>query len=858
MAFAARLGDLTADLLTSLTQLSSETDPDSFHAKCDGILRTLKSHPYTRTNQFEVQHSLDGLDERFRVNNRDDLADALAQRLRAFQSQPSKWHPEALSFLLELSDQPTFKARLSDLDALRRRETEPRRPLRWEDISKEDGWDDDEDENLWKSAYQSNESTDGDDDEEAVDEETEDDDDDGGDVSGHSGHTTIPSDEELVGRSTQHLVVHTEKPAVFNAVLEAQKWRVTSPSEDPLGRVRRIAVPEVQAMREILFMLQGLDCTLFSRRGAVDPKYQLENMAWETHAALMATYADHGRQLHILHRFVNRSQSVPHLQALQDCITKRLGDFARKLSSIQSHLISPNEDVVVSLLALNEEILPFLGPLFALARIIAMVEERDKAETFLYLELLFDATSMAQLAGELDIYHYLARVFVDCFGVYLRNIRHWMDEGTLLPTNELFFITEASSDLSLSGTWQDKFALRKMPDGRLHAPSFLQPAAEKIFTAGKNTVVLRLLGTAGAVRYRHEEDEPPLDYDAICPAGFELAPFADLFSTAFDRWIQSKYRTTSATLKKALVGDWAMLHTLDAMQTLFLMSDGSAATTFCERLFRLMDMNPASWSDSYGLTAAGHEAFSSLVDANRLSIGVEAAGCDLSASQVQSSVKMAPASVAISYKLPWPLRMVITKKSTKQYRSVFTLLLQIRRAMYALHKPKILENLGTDGDGWQVRALFYSSRSQLLWFCNSLQTYLVTLVLEPACSKMRADLAAADGIDDMIAAHADAMKQMVDQACLGSNLKPIREAMLDVLDLAITLEHGRARALEPEEGDAGRPYGELLRDIEQHFHRHLNLICGGLRRVARESNNAQSAKWDFLADMLQAGNVGEA
>lgn len=742
--------------------------------------------------------------------------------------------------LLELSDQPTFKTRLSDLDALGQEEEAADAALRWEDIAREDGWD--QDANLWETVSYSDDSAD-----EVLEDRPAD----------ESEATSILGDEPSAGRSAEEFIIHPEDRSALDSVLKAQEWRGESPPEDSSGHTRKIAVSEAQILREVLFMLQGLECTLFDHRGFAIPTFQQANMAWETHKALMSTFTEFGRQLGILRSFASQPETVPHLQALQDCISRRLRSLDCKLSDIQSRLASPKDEVVVSLMATRVDLLPWLEPLFALSDIIARVQVAPGLETFHYLELMFDETSMAQLTGRRDTCEFLARIFGECFNVYLRPIRHWMDEGKLLPGNELFFVCEESGNVPLSNTWQGRFKLRNTTDGRLHAPKFLQPAAHKIYNAGKNIVVLRLLGNHGTTLHRQVHDEPPLEYDTICPQGFELAPFADLFGAAFDQWVQSKYRKTSMTLKHALFGDWGLSSALDALKTLYFMSDGSAAASFSDGLFFKLDVLKSGWHDRYALTAAGHEAFASLVDTNRLSISVDAAGKRLPASQARASVKTALASVKINYRLQWPVRMIVTDESMAHYQSIFTLLLQTKRATHILQKAKILQHYWTDHKNWDERALFYASRSRLLWFCTTIQTYLATLVLEPIDHQMRRDLHAAEDIDAMIAVHANAMKQMVDQACLGSRLTPIREGILDMLDLAIRLEHGRTRASEAgTEGDK-ESYLGILGEIKAEFDRQLRFICGGLRSVARASGNAQSAKWDILADMLQAGDANE-
>ncbi|KAJ6438628.1 gamma-tubulin complex component GCP5 [Purpureocillium lavendulum] len=845
MAFAARLGPLTEELVQSLTQLAPQTDPKRFNATRDAALRALRSHSYLRTNQFDVENSLDGLEERFRVNHRDALADALRERRNALLQYPSKWHPEVLSLLLELSDQPTFNTRLGDVESLRPDDQQgAAAPLRWEDLAREDGWDQDAD--LWKTISYSDDSAD-DGYEEASSEESD--------------ATSIPNSSERAGRLARDFIVHPQDKITLEVVQRAQAWRNTAPP-DHAGQSRKVATSEAQVVREALFMLQGLDSTLFDHKGSVVTTFQLNNLAWETHGALMNTFSAFGRQLRVLRSFVSRPERVPHLQALQDCISRRLRGLDAKLSEVQSRLASPRDEVLVSLIAVRSELLPWLEPLFALSNIITQVQDVSGTGTFHYLELMFDEAGIAQLTGKLDTYKFLAEAFIECFNIYLRPIRHWMDGGSLLSGYEVFFITEPASDVSMCDTWQDRFEVRRLADGSLHAPKFLKPSVNRIYNAGKNIVVLRLLGKQSSTPSLQAETEPPLDFKTICPPGFELAPFADMFDAAFNRWIQSKYRKTSTTLKSALFNDWGLGTSLDALQALFLMSDGAAAGEFCENLFARMDTTTA-WHDRYGLTAAGSEAFAGLVDINRLSISVDTAGRELPTRQVIGSVKLSLPHVRISYKLPWPVQMIVTRDSMDHYQNVFTYLLQIKRALYVLHGPKILENLRTDHENWDERSLFYSSRSKLLWFCSTLQTYLATLVLEPVWRQMRRDLDAAEDLDGLIAIHARAMKEVVDESCLGSRLAPIHEGILDVLDLALTLEHGRRSQRSASPGSPPTQQGDealhrtALRQVSADFDRHLRFITGGLRSVARASSSARSAKWDTLADMLQTGELAD-
>ncbi|KAM5342637.1 hypothetical protein ACJ41O_013603 [Fusarium nematophilum] len=883
MAFAARLGALTGELVEAITSSSAEDNPEQLNAQREAALRTLRTHPYLRTNQFEVEHQLDGLEERFRVNGREALADALHERREQLQQTPSKFHPEILFLLLELSDQPTFHSKLSDLDALKSGPDDAGLQLRWEDIAKEDGWD--QDVAIWKSIKYSDSS-----DDEAYEEDSK----------SESEASTDSSEAPALGRTAEDLIVHPEDIAQLNQIRKAQEWRTEKPT-DAAGHARKVPVTEFHIAREVLFMLQGLDTTLFQSNGTVNPAFQMAHLKWDTHRALVGYFSEAGRQLTTLRNFVVQPQHASHLQVFQDTVAVRLSDLDRGLTEIEARIVLPREDVIVSLLAIKGEVAPSLEPLYTLSSIIAQIQEAPNLGTFRYLELLFDEASMAQLSGKLAIYEFLARIFVECFNVYLRPIRLWMDEGKLIPGDKIFFVSEAPNQVSPSKIWREQFRLRRTADGKLHAPKFLQPAAGKIFNAGKNIVLLKRLGRWVSTGSEWTGQESPLEYETLCPEGLELAPFSELFDAAFDGWIQSKYNTTSTTLRNALFEDCGLLSALHALERLHFMSDGGATETWTSSLFGKLDALSPGWHNRYSLTSVAQEAFGSLVDMTRLSVNVNPGGLRVPVLAARDSVKAALPAIKVNYRLAWPVRMILSEESDSQYDAIFALLLQLKRALYVLRGRKLLECYWTDDENWDEKALYYSLRNNLLWFCTTLQTYLATLVLEPNCAKMREEMHDAHDVDAMIAVHAAFLKHVIDEACLGSRLTPIRECFLDMLDLSIRLEQAQtenaakeaermqqlsrlsARDLSPTPGtpglksryidssdedsgdekdesrtvQSGRPFMPVLREIKADFDRHLRFACGGLRSVARATSDAQSAKWDILAEMLQTGCTDE-
>jgi len=827
------------------------------------------------------------------VAGRDGLADVLHQRRAALNECSTKWTPDVLHFLLELSDQPVDKSDLRALDLLREPDEVAGPPLRWEDIAAEDGWADDR--ALWRNIDYADSSDDGD----------------------HDASSDLPSDSEdesspssLDGTSlhpAKSLVLDSEDSSAPADLEQSQSWRDARVQKGPDGKPRKVAVSEFHVIREVLFMLQGLETSLFDASCSPVLAYQLRDVSWDTYRALVDSIAESGRKLLPLRKSVLRAQETPLLQVFQESIRRSLAAFDRHVSRLEARFVAIQEDTVVSLVAVLEELKQPLAPLFALSAIIRQLQEERYAHAFRYLELLFDATCAAQLEGNEATYTFLGTIFFDCFQVYLRPIRVWMEEGELAAGDKTFFVTDSASQVPLSQIWQRQFKLRRTTDGVLHAPKFLQPSASRIFTTGKSIVVLKHLGKYHGIKERRFAQEPTLSYESVCRgAGVDLAPFAQRFDDAFDGWIQSKHHPASKTLQRALFESCGLWSSLGALESVFLATDGSVLDAFALPVFHNLDTLNPNWCDRFTLTELAHEAFAATLETYRLSVVENPPQKPQGARDARRSVRHGLSRIKASYRLGWPVQLIIPGESIADYHRVFTTLLQIRRATHILLHHRLLDDISRPNQSSE-QALYYTLRSKLLWFATTFYTYLTNLVLAPGIAKVRGDLRSAEDVDMMIAAHSQFIKSIIVEACLGSTLRPIKECILDVLDLAIKLEDSRRASavqqeaeiqesfrlstlsspmkatpkrataaerevyvnpIEKEEAETSlleeqtedvvpeprRSYMETLRGINSDFERHIRFVSGGLRGVARASGDAAAAgKWDVLADLLETG-----
>jgi gamma-tubulin complex component 5 len=725
------------------------------------------------------------------VHNEDGLADALRERLDELARAGRKWTPEVLHLLVELSEKPLSETRLRDLELLRESGEEIGPALRWEDLLGED--ETLRDESVWGNVDFGAESS-GD---EAGFEDGRSEISVGTDTTGRS------SVEDDVGRHAGGLVVDTADKVELGELLAAQFWKKTPTVNGVKLETVKKPITELQAVREVLFMLSGLSTSLFGiERGngkstviVPSKSYAPKHLSTDAFQSLTMDFAVQGSSVMTLRSWMKRPQSVPLLQILQHSIAERVRSFDEYLANIQQLFVAPAEDIVVSILRVKVEVSSRLRPLIRLAGIIDVLDAEPNSHAFRYLEILYDATCTSQMAGDDEMYAFMGEIFFECFEVYLRPIRTWMEDGELEKSDTVFFVAEvATSVVEPASIWQSRFKIRRTQDDTLHAPRFLRAAANKIFTTGKSVVILKHLNQFESLQSSRAIAEPRLDFDTVCNLStLQLAPFPELFDVSFDNWVKSKHHYASSTLRKSLF-DACGLHTsLEALSHIYFMEDGATAATFTNSIFDKLDTLDQTWNDHFSVTELAQSSFGSLppVYSDRLRTSILSIPSNYQDVAISRRSVKTLAAIQMNYHLSWPIQIILTPDTMISYRKIFTLLLQIRRASHILSRERPSSSL-QKSTSVSEGALYFSLRTRLLWFTSTLYHYLTSLVIVPNTQTMLSQLEGAPDVDSMINVHASYMKSTVSQSLLGSKLELIHKSILLILNLGIRLEDAQA------------------------------------------------------------------
>jgi gamma-tubulin complex component 5 len=847
----------------------------------ESSLQNLRDHNFLRTNHFDVDHQLGGLEERFRILNRDGLADVLRQNLDSFSASPNAFVPEILHFILELADRPFQHSKIENTAVLRPPNEDSSAPLSWREIAEEDGWDTERD--LWRKVDFRDDSSE----DELVSDYS--------DISEKSEDTSPSSIKTIYPRRPADLLVNAHNTFELDKIRWSQSWRTTI-SQAPSEHSGRTPMSELQTLREVLFMLRGLNNDLYDSDYRPTFICELPHASWELFQMLLRTWGGTGKSLHVLRKFISKNQELPLLQVFRGAIEKRLQTLNSQLAVMEAKLVYITEDTVVSLIKTAEDLRPLLQPLCSLSEVVLQFEDENDPEPFRYLELLFDCICIAQLESNELLYEFLGKIFFECFQVYLRPIRQWMQEGILPKNDRTFFIVEVQSQLPMSHVWHGQFAIRRSSAGVLHAPSFIQPAVERIFATGKTVGILKHLEVYHTGHtIQNPATESLFSFESIMTFNPEnLAPFSEVFSSGFEGWMERRHQYAAEQLRYVLFQDFGLSSVLSDLHHIFLMADGSLLNEFAWPLFNNLDLLNNKWHDSLLLTQAFRDAFGSVVNSDRVVLAAaENIHCDIASAR--KSVRECLPTVIVKYRMSWPIRIVISEESMEHYQVLFTFILQTHRASSILQSSLLKSESSMHLR--KSQAVYYGIRSKLLWFINCLKSYLSNLVIAPLTAQLHDDLSRSQDIDSLADAHSTFVKSMRDAACLGSKLHPIRESILSIMDLAVLLEDTHRMEIAQKavelneqstfipgamqstnlqtkkythinegEGDTSLDnadsstlyhfdahYCETLSDIGTRFDGHLRFVCGGLRGAARATEDIVASKWDMLAEMFEVG-----
>ncbi|XP_006861931.1 PREDICTED: gamma-tubulin complex component 5-like [Chrysochloris asiatica] len=273
--------------------------------------------------------------------------------------------------------------------------------------------------------------------------------------------------------------------------------------------------------------------------------------------------------------------------------------------------------------------------------------------------------------------------------------------------------------------------------------------------------------------------------------------------------IDKQYLDCCGNLMQTLKKDYRLVEYLQAMRNFFLMEGGDTMYDFYTSIFDKI-REKETWQNVSFLNVQLQEAVGQRYpeDSLRLSISFE---------NVDTAKKKLPVhmldGLTLSYKVPWPVDIVISLECQKIYNQVFLLLLQIKWAKYSLdvllfgelvsasEKPQLKEGLSREQDRnapfgpqkesvrQQIHRMFLL-RVKLMHFVNSLHNYIMTRILHSTGLEFQHQVEEAKDLDQLIKIHYRYLSTIHDRCLLREKVSFVKEAIMKVLNLALMFADG--------------------------------------------------------------------
>jgi gamma-tubulin complex component 5 len=768
MSFSGTIANLTDPLITAITGISPTKSPSKYRKLQETVRAILKDYQAPTTDKSAVKIQLRGLEEKFRVLNNDELADALESRLTELSKHSTTWTPEILSLLVQLSVNPVASSKVEDLDTLKSPPSPP--ALTWEQILDDDPlenegglWDDvdfaagssDEDEysslDLAPSPKGTLSSTDSD------------------DQSADGVNVTLKEQADIL---------------LLHKISKAQFWKADGGHEGELDE--KIILTETQAVREALFMLLGLPTVIFQEDHQGDivtsKRFYIQDVTEDGLGTILMSLASLGQEISILRRWVALPQSIPLVQSFQAALSTKLLLLDASFSEAEDRLINPDGSSAMTLLCLHEMVHKATRPLLPVVPILSTEFSQINTRPFEVLESLYNLACSSESMLDWDAYRFATDLFFPCFQTYLKPIKQWMESGDINEDDKVTFVRRNVAKVPPASLWQDQYVLLTDEAGRIQVPHFLESTAQRIFNIGKTAGFMRSLDLDKSEHDSKLADGCIPQFQALIEReqASGLSPFSEVFGHAVEIWVTGIHQRSSSRLREVMRNRCSLWTTLDALEYVYLSRDGSLTSQVALAISDRIDRSSATWADQYVLTDLFRRLYGQIdcVKPELLRVQPDHS-CNTDEPGRRRSMALLD-ELSCTYQVPWAVANVVKPDSLRIYQRIAILLLQLTRAKH-LVAQKLPQYSRLDVN---LTKSIYSLRQRQLWFLDNMHSHIAT-VISSASSQMKAAMKAAEDLDDMITIHEAYITALGKSLFLSENLDSTHQAILALLDMAV-------------------------------------------------------------------------
>ncbi|GJJ07361.1 hypothetical protein Clacol_001563 [Clathrus columnatus] len=866
----SRLAPLVRTLVKQITGAEEESNPGDFQEALGIAVRHIDSLKQSATAELShIDAQIKGHITKARINVHDVLADAIHNTystLKKCMIQPSTFGaaiktstiPTIVEFLLHLSSSPDKPTLAYALYISQRTDPEQSKvESTWLKILNEEPFEGQH----WEGAYglpsgsivktwdSENSETD------LSFEESDD--------CKYQADTSSGSDDdpnEIKSRPIPDSLAH-KIPSLSNKALEnrftvqkissLQYWNGMRPqsSQDPQFNLNRpwtlgpisdrilkspvtleralIYIEEIHAIREVLFLLQGLPSVLFNQDNdtvTIVPHWRVSHLTHTAQTSILNVFASSVTVMKYLRSLPSEiilSERSPTFQAFMAGVARQLQKFDTWCSDLETQIGSDSplpegsDMEATSLLQFRHQLEKRISHIFDdLSRVKHMWESRPATTKFpgQIINALWQCLKLRQTFQDQVTIQALWEVLKTTVEPLWLNLGQWLKNGIpidlgleegeskLIPTwnvGECFIRINPLIDAAASDFWEAKYTLQRNP---AHAemvenpvPSFLVDIANDILAAGKAVGLIRAMNLSHLLKSDWFESWGT--FEAATSAILNQEIDVHIQQTVFNI-LMTPCRTAQNILSRVLIDESHLWKHLGNMEAICLMTRGDVMGQFSERLFRKMDSSHYAWHDYHFVNAA----FRDITKMDR-SINPSLVTFSYKTNRDRKLDRTIAAidGLTVEYVVPFPLVYLFGSESSASYSSLFCFLLQIQRSKFVLDQISLNKVNTQFSKERPFLTTFYLIRWKLSSFINVNKMHVIDVSIQ----QFHSSLLSATSLDEMINLHRMHLKRLLHCVFLQENVRDstcfefatecvyktsaLHRAILSILNLSLRL-----------------------------------------------------------------------
>ncbi|XP_023237759.1 gamma-tubulin complex component 5-like [Centruroides sculpturatus] len=271
-------------------------------------------------------------------------------------------------------------------------------------------------------------------------------------------------------------------------------------------------------------------------------------------------------------------------------------------------------------------------------------------------------------------------------------------------------------------------------------------------------------------------------------------PISISIKTVLHTCIERKCQIISKILIDILKEEYNLFYHMKIIRKFFLMELGDMLFAFYSEIFEKL-CNGEVWKDMAFVNAALQDAllYQDLNTQNQLTVSL-----DLNHYNNRNNKLNELNSLHFSYKLSWPLNVILNFSSQQKYHEIFNFLMQVKCAKYALDELRFEELKSKKSSPvfeheselplFQKIHSMYLLRMRLLYFINNFHMYIMTQIQQHGGSELKKELQKAINIEQVLNSHTCYLAQIYEYSLLHPKFAILKDAITLILNLALNFQ----------------------------------------------------------------------